>query len=123
MKNLRKQLNNILKEVHPQVYFKRAKVGAVYPYIIFDLPNSASIEDMELINLDIDVWDNSTDTTIIEDLATDIWDKLNRLHYVDEDMSFGIYRMARLSLNDEDDIRLNRRLLTFNIRYYKRGAI
>ena len=123
MKKLRIELMKILKEVHTNVYFKRAKTGATYPYIIFDLPNSASIEDMELINFDVDVWDNNTDSSIIEDLASVVWNKLNRLHHVDENMSFGIYRMTRLSLNDEDDTRLNRRLLTFNIRLYEREVI
>lgn len=123
MKNLRKILTTTLKEVHPKVYFKRAVTGATYPYITFDLPNSASIEDMELINLDVDVWDNNSDTTIIEDLASSIWSKLNRLYHIDENMSFSIYRSTRLSLNDEDDTRLNRRLLTFNIRFYEREGI
>ena len=120
MKKLRIELNKILKEVHQRVYFKSAKADTLYPYIIYDLPNSASIEDMELISLDIDVWDNNSDTTIIEDLASSIWNKLNRLQHIDENMSFSIYRATRLSLNDEDDSRLNRRLLAFNIRYYDR---
>lgn len=119
MINLRTQLNKTLKTIHPRVYFQTAPDTATFPYVVYDLPNSFSNEEQEIFNLDVDIWDNNTDTTELETLSSTIWKSLNKYRYIDENIQFSIYRMNRLSLKD-DDVRIKRRKLIFQLRYYDR---
>lgn len=119
MIELRKQLNKILKTIHPRVYYMKATDKKTFPYIVYDLPQSYSDGEQEIFNLDIDVWDNNQDTTELETLSRIIWNELDRYHFIDEDMQFSIYRQGRFTI-DDDDPRIKRRTLTFNIRYFNR---
>ena len=91
----------------------------IFPYIVYDLPQSYSNDDQEIFNLDIDIWDNNQDTTELETLSRIIWNALDRYHFIDEDMQFSIYRQGRFAI-DDDDPRIKRRTLTFNLRYFNR---
>lgn len=119
MINLRIQLNNILKSIHPRVYFQVAPDTATFPYIVYDLPNSFSNEEQDIFNLDVDIWDNDSDTTEIETLSQLIWKDLHMYRHIDNNIQFSIYRMNRLALTD-DDVRIRRRKLIFQVKYYDR---
>lgn len=121
MINLRTQLNKILKTIHPRVYFQTAPDTATFPYVTYDLPNSFTNEEQDIFNLDVDIWDMPVngDTTQIETLASSFWKSLNKYRYIDENIQFSIYKMNRLSLKD-DDVRIKRRKLIFQLRYYDR---
>lgn len=119
MIELRKQLNKILKSIHPRVYYMKATDKETFPYIVYDLPQSYSNDDQEIFNLDIDIWDNNQDTTELEILSGTIWNELDRYHFIDEGTQFSIYRQGRFTI-DDDDPRIKRRTLTFNIRYFDR---
>lgn len=131
MIKLRTELNKILKAIHPnitvdgksksRVHFQYASDDTPFPYIVYDLPQSYSDEDLEIFNLDIDVWDNKTDTTEIETLSQTIWNVLNKYRHIDENMQFTIYRYNRGAIED-DDSRIRRRTLMFQIRYYDRSV-
>lgn len=121
MIKLRTELNKLLKEIHPRVYFMKASDTASFPYIVYDLPQSYSDDDLEVFNLDIDIWDNNADTTEIEVLTDQIWKALDRLYLINGDMQISIYRQSRHTL-DDDDPRIRRRTLMFNVRYYDRSV-
>lgn len=119
MIKLRTELNKILKEIHPRVFFMRASDTTVFPYIVYDLPVSFTDDDVEVFNLDIDIWDGNTDTTELEALTNTIWKALDSLYFINEDMQFSIYRQSRHTVED-DDPRIKRRTLIFSLRYYDR---
>lgn len=121
MIKLRTELSKILKEIHSRVYYEKAPSTAIFPYLVYDLPQSYFEDDLEVFNLDIDIWDNNTDTTEIETLAQSIWNGLDRLHHIGKNMQFSIYRQNRLTVGD-DDPRIRRRTLIFSLRYYDRSV-
>ena len=119
MIKLRGQLKILIEDIHPSVYYQNATKNTQFPYVVYDLPNSFTNQDQDIFNLDIDIWDNQEDTTNMEKLATIIWRELHRYRYIDEDIQFTIYRMNRLNIVD-DDKRIKRRKLIFQVRYYDR---
>lgn len=121
MNKLRAELNKTLRTIHPRVYYMTSRDTEAFPYIVYDLPQGYFEDGLEVFNLDVDIWDNQTDTTEIELLAQSIWDKFNRYHFINEDMQFAIYRQARLTVHD-DDPRIKRRTLIFQLRYYDRSV-
>ena len=121
MNKLRIELNKILKTIHPRVYFMKAPDTVVFPYVVYDLPQSYFDDGLEVFNLDIDVWDDKTDTTEIETLAQSIWNTLHKYYFINNDIQFTTYRINRMTIQD-DDPRIRRRTLMFNIRYYDRSV-
>ena len=120
MINLRKATHQLLREIHPRVYYQRAPKDAVFPYVVYDFPNSFMETNQEIFNLDVDVWTNQNDTTELETIASTIWKALNRYRHIDNDIQFSIYRMNRLPPLDEDEINIKRRKLIFQLRYFER---
>jgi hypothetical protein len=115
---IRKYLLILLKSIHPRVYFEQAPDNAVYPYIVYNLPNSFEEGIMEQFVLDIDAWDNSKDTTSLETLIDSVDQSLHRkVAVVNDTMAFIFYRENRLSLTD-DDPRIRRRKYVYQIRTY-----
>ncbi|WP_332632024.1 hypothetical protein [Halalkalibacter flavus] len=123
MIQLRKQINTLLKSYHSQVYYQTAPSTAIFPYIIYDFPNSFTAGEQEIFNFDVDVWDNNVDTTEIETLASNLWRGLNYYRYSDEDIQFSIYRENRLPELDEKEIGLRRRKLIFQLRYFDKKLL
>lgn len=120
MIELRKVLNALLKTHHPQVYYQRATDKAVFPYIVYNLPNSFDNEQQEVFNLDIDVWSMGADTTTIETLTGQLWKAFNCYHHIDSNIQFTTYRANRLTLED-DNPDIKRRKLIFELRYFNRN--
>lgn len=120
MIELRKEITKLIKMHHSRVYFQTAPNGASFPYVVFDLPNSFTNEQQEVFNLDVDIWDNQSDTTNLETLASTIWRKLNYYSHVDEKIQFSIYQSNRLPPLDEDEPDLKRRKLIFEMKYFDR---
>lgn len=119
MIKLRTELNKILKTIHPRVYFQVSTDTTLFPYVTYDLPNSLTNEEQEVFVLDVDIWDNATDTTAIETLANTIWKTLHKHRILNENMQVSIYRQNRLALTD-DDTRIKRRKLIFELKYLER---
>ncbi|MBS4191191.1 hypothetical protein KHA94_13460 [Bacillus sp. FJAT-49705] len=117
---LRKKLMKLLKLYHPQVYFQKVPHTAQFPYIVFNLPNAYSNEQQEVFNLDVDIWDNRSDTSELESLASKLWKELNYYKHTDDHIQFSIYRENRLPSLDEDDTNIKRRKLIFQLRYFDR---
>lgn len=114
---LRKAIVSTLKSINPRVYFQRAPDTAVFPYLVYDLPNSFN-DDPQIFTLDIDGWDNSKDTTAIETLMQSVDDLLNKKTiYTAGKVSATFYRDSKLGLID-DDPRINRRKYSYQIRVF-----
>lgn len=118
---LRKAILPQLKAICPRVYYQSAPDDAIYPYLVYDFPNSFTSDEQEIFNLDVDVWDmpKYDDTTEIETIANLAWKKLHKFSYLDEDTQFTVHRENRLPPLDEDE-RLRRRKLIFQLRYFDR---
>lgn len=109
-------LKQLLKTLHPRVFFNVADSEAEYPYIVFDLPNSIDDGILENFVLDIDVWDINPDTTVLETLVDSIDNALNKETFlVNNQFSMTIYRENRLTLTD-DDSRIRRRKYVYQAR-------
>lgn len=117
---LRGILQTYFKLKHSRVYFQQAPDNATYPFVVYDLPNSIDDGAMENFVLDIDVWDNSPNTTVLETLASDIDTGLHRITIVSNGLGATFYRENRQAMLD-DDSRLRRRRLTFQIRTHEGG--
>lgn len=120
MLNLRRVVIQKLREYNDRVYYQHAPNDKKYPYIVYNFPNSFTDEEQEVFNLDVDIWDNKQDTSVIENLMTDIWRGLQRYRYIDDDIQLSIYRDTRLPPLDEDEVSIKRRKMIFQVRYFDR---
>lgn len=123
MIRLRSQLTSLLKLYHPQVHYQTAPSTATFPYIVLNLPNSFTNEEQEIFSLDIDLWDNKADTTVLETLASKLWKELNHYRYSDDEIQFSIYRENRIPELDETEIGIRRRKLIFQLRYFDKTLL
>jgi hypothetical protein len=117
---LRKVILTALKTVHPRVYYQAAPDDAVFPYFVYNLPNSVDDGSLEQFVLDVDVWGVSLDTTAIETLINSADRSLHRKTItVNNDLSMSFYRDNRLALTD-DDPRIRRRKYIYQVRTFER---
>ena len=110
---------NQLKLVHSNVYFEQAPENATFPYIVFKLPNSTENEAREDFILEVDIWDNNSDTTTLETLTNNIDTQLNRTHHTETNVVCSIYRINRLMIPDPDP-NIRRRQLRYQVQTYFR---
>jgi len=120
MIRLRTNLTNLLKSYHSQVHYQTAPSTATFPYIVLNFPNSFTNEEQEIFTMDVDIWDNKTDTTALETLASTLWKELHHYSYLDDSIQFKIYRENRIPELDETEIGIRRRKLIFQLRYFDR---
>src|SRR5690625_5278793 len=120
MIELRETIKRELTKHSDRVYYHKAPADKVYPYIVYDFPNSFMEGDQEIFNLDVDIWDNQDDTTPLETLATQVWRLFHRYHHIDENIQLSIYRENRLPPLDEKEQNIKRRKLIFQVRYFDR---
>ena len=121
MIEIRKAINTYLKTLHTRVYFQVAPKNAVFPYIIYDLPNSFSDgEGGETITLDIDGWDmNSTgDTAAIENLMKTV-NHIDKKTLITDEIAVTFYLENKIPLLD-DDKNIKRRKYIYSGRLLRR---
>jgi len=119
---IRKMIKTQLKTIHPRVYYRTAPDTAVFPYLVYDLPNSTDDGTLEQFVLDVDAWDSTSgDTTIVEILIDNNADKsLHRKTItVDDVLAVTFYRENRLTLTD-DDPNIKRRKYIYEVRTFER---
>lgn len=125
MVNLRKVLKSLIKEAHPEVYFRKATKKAEYPYIVFNLPNSVDDGSLENFVLDVDCWDEpkNGDTTAVETVIAQVDAVLQRSRIVIDDSTAAvIYRDNRLVL-DDDNPQIERRKYIYQVRTYEKRRL
>lgn len=119
MVELRTMILSSLKAVHPRVFFQQAPDDAMCPYIVYDLPNSTDDGSTEQVVLDIDGWDDKTDTTVLETLMDSIDKEIHRKTMtIPGQLSATFYRENRMALTD-DDKRIRRRKYVYQIRTHE----
>lgn len=104
MIEVRKAIVTYLKTLHPRVYFQVAPEKALFPYIVYDLPNSFSDgEGGEIITLDIDGWDSNTtnDSTVIENMMKNI-NNIDKKVLMNDEISMVFYLENKMALVDDD---------------------
>jgi hypothetical protein len=124
---LKKAIETFLKTKATRVYQRKAPAGVSFPYIVWNMPSSNSeYSKREDIILEVDVWDNSNLTIIIDTLVGNIdgdGDIKNPtgLHrkniFSNGVLSAKIYRTNRYEIEDENET-LVRRQLRYKIQTY-----
>jgi len=90
------------------------------PYVVFDFPNSVDSGTLENFVFEVDIWDDSLDTTALETLIDTIDVALHKKSIlVTDKIGIVIYRENRLTLTD-DDPRIRRRKYTYQARTYQK---
>lgn len=122
MIELLKVINTKLRSVTSRSYFDIAPNQAEFPYVTYRLPVSNDIDgcpngNREDFILEIDIWDNITDTTRLETLAQQIDDEMQRTHEYNSNVAVSFYRLNRLMLPDTDQT-INRRQLRYRLPTY-----
>ena len=120
MINLKTSIYNKINAVADRVYDSRTPTNSAYPYVNINYPNNGESDESfrSLIVLEVDIWDNKTDTTVLETLADNIDSALNR--YVDTSLYYRVYRLNpyRFELDDADE-NIRRRQLRYQILQFK----
>ena len=126
MLDILEYLTKEFKSVCPRVYEGNAKDEAIFPYIVFSLPNSNAPDDdnnVESVTLEIDIWDYSQDsydaTKNVEILANRIEELLKYNRELGDDYLLIFSKRNRFKLNDPDN-NMKRRQLRYNIKYYNK---
>lgn len=116
---LRKMIQTVLKSKAPRVYFQDAPEDAVFPYVVYDLPNSIDDGTMENFRLEVDGWDAPAngDTTNLETLMDSIDKALHREVKRVSGFAAVFYRDNRMALLD-DDKRIRRRKYIYQVRTF-----
>lgn len=124
---LQKQITSFLLTKSTRVYFRKAPENSVFPYVVYNLPNSeAGYSEREDIILEVDIWDNTNLTQTIDTLVGaidgdgDLKDPTGlhrKLIYIGGSLSAKIYRENRLIIDDEDSS-IERRQLRYSIQTY-----
>ena len=113
-----------IKKAHDNVYFLKVpeQEKEVFPHIVYKMPNSEDFELREDFILEVDIWDDRTDVTRLEELAVDVDNVLNRFTYLDNDFFARVIRINRLIL-DDDVNQVSRRQLRYLVKLYLSGSL
>ena len=120
MIEIRKAIQEVLKEIHPRVFYESAPAKEPYPYIVFNFPNSVSNGILENFVLEVDGWDAPADgsTLNLEALMGEVDKALQRrVIVIADDLFLSLYRDGRETMT-ENDSRIKRRRLTYQARVY-----
>ncbi|MCR6096854.1 hypothetical protein HXA31_20425 [Salipaludibacillus agaradhaerens] len=119
MNNLLVYLYETLSNVHTNTHLEIAKDDAPYPYIVFNLPTSTDAErQRQDFILEVDIWDQTTDTRALETLTDDIDKTIKKVRYVDDNQLLIFTRINRLMISDPDPM-IRRRQLRYEIKRYE----
>ena len=117
---LKQAIYSLIDSVADRVYDSRTPTNKTYPYVNINYPSIGEADESfrQNIILELDIWDNETDTTALETLTDAIDKKLNR--YVSNNLYFRIYRLNpyRLELDDGDE-NIRRRQLRYQVLIFK----
>lgn len=124
MVELQKYIVSQLKSIHPRVYLEEAIQQGVFPYVVYKLPDSSTVNRREDFVLELDIWDKPSNgsTENLQLLSDSIDKRFNRLIYVDSNgWNVRFYRINRLMVPDSDPS-IRRRQLRYEAKTYREGS-
>lgn len=117
MIELRTAVKNVLKTIHPHVYYLRAPKDAPFPYLVYNLEAYGEGEGSELIVLDVDGWDEGTDSTPLEILMKNVNSTFDKNVITTENTVVSFYLDRKLPVID-DEPSIMRRTYTYQGRLF-----
>lgn len=119
--DLKKLVQTQLKTVATNVYYEVADDKAVYPHLVFSFRrldlNDLSRQDYIL---QVDVWDRSNKTQVVDDLADGVENLLQAKNLPQTDILPTFYLIDRKMVEDEDKM-IRHRQIQFQVQNYERS--
>lgn len=117
---IRKCIKQIIEECGCKAYYEVANKAVTFPYAVFEF-NMMDISDnvKRELEVTIDIWDKSEESSRIERITDNIVEALNHKLKFLNGRSLRIYGMRRRSLTDEDET-LKRRQVECLVIYFDR---
>jgi hypothetical protein len=117
---LKKSIYQRVDQVADRVYDSRTPTDKAYPYVNIRYPTIGENDESfrQSVIVEIDIWDNETDTTALDTLTDSIDTALNRV--VDTTLFYRVLRLNpyRFEL-DEPDENIRRRQLRYQILQFR----
>lgn len=115
---LKKQLQTIFKSLTANVHYEIAPDSSLYPYLVYELSELTYSYGKAVMQLEVNLLDYGTSTSVIETLADSLQDKLEKYYFINDKIQFRVYRRGRITVQEEDK-KIRRRRLTFEIQLYE----
>ena len=113
MINLRKVFHQKLKTIYANIYFTKVPDTAIFPYVVYNFNSiNDTGEEFEIIEIELDIWDNKSNTTELETITQNLIDNLDKTVLSDVNFSLVLFLETKLIIVD-DNPNINRRKLTF----------
>lgn len=119
-KYFRTAVTTILKTCCANVYYDHAKANAEFPYAVFSTFERSRTDGTVSAEIDVNVIDYGDDTEQCEAISDAVQDALDHAQYTDANIYFVSYQETRKPVQEEDK-KVIRRRLTFDVRLYERG--
>lgn len=118
--NLKQVIYNRIKTLTSSIYEYRALSTATFPYIVYNVLSDSKRNDSNGLSeiLEIDIWDNKLDSIRLENLVDSIENLFNNYYYSDVKLSIKFDKDTRLSIPDEDENIIRRKLRYIVITYF-----
>ena len=115
---LRKLVQELLKEITPLVYYKIADEDALFPHIVHLIDRVNLIaEHRDDVSLTVDIWTKSESNAI--DMADEVEKKLNRENLPQDGILPTFFLETRITVSD-DDKDISHIQMTFTVQNYER---
>lgn len=111
---LRTQLNIIFKTLTSKVYYEEANADSPYPYLVYELSELVNNYGKTTLQLEVNVLDYGTNSTVVETLADLVQDTLHKCYFINDKIQFSIYKGNKIIVKEEDK-QIMRRRMTFEI--------
>lgn len=119
MIDIRKAIHAKLKSLTDnQVFHHNVSDDKAYPYIVYRLEISSVDESTDRVDLEINGWDNTDDTTALETMMANI--DLDKTVITTDDLSVVFYIENKLVL-DEEDNNIKRRRYSYTGKLFERS--
>lgn len=118
--SLRKLIQGQLKTEYEEVYYLQAKENAMFPHCVF-LLQSINTGDLSRSDyyLQVDLWDKSSSSFNIEEMADKVEDLLKTKNLPQTDILPTIFTESRKAVID-DDKKIKHLQLAFTVQLYER---
>lgn len=120
-RELRTFFQQQLSTVSSQAFYGSAPPSTEFPYLVYNLSELLYEDGMSLQELEVDAVDYGYNTAPSEDLADSLVEKLHGLKAMTDSFFVAVYRERRQPIY-ENDKKIIRRRLTFQVRVHERSA-